>query len=83
MEPSTKTVFGDVLRELRRRQGLTQERLSFACDRHRTYISLLERGRSSPTVETLWKLAAALDTSPSQILRRVERRVASAGNGRG
>lgn len=70
-----RKVVGEVLRELRHEHGLTQEQLSFACDRHRTYVSLLERGKSSPTVETLCKLAKALDTKPSEIMRRVERKL--------
>lgn len=52
--------------------GLSQEALSFACNRHRTYISLIERGRNSPTIRTLWMLAAALDLPPSAIVARVE-----------
>jgi transcriptional regulator with XRE-family HTH domain len=68
------SAFGDVVRELRLRRGLSQEALSFACGRHRTYVSLLERGRSSPTLDTLWMLAAALGVKPAEIVSRVERR---------
>lgn len=64
--------FGAVLRELRLERGLSQEALSFACSRHRTYVSLLERGRNSPSLKTLWMLAAALDILPSELVRRVE-----------
>jgi transcriptional regulator with XRE-family HTH domain len=66
--------FGEVLRELRQERGLSQEGLSFACERHRTYVSLLERGRSSPSLGTLWMLAKALEVRPSEIVRRVELR---------
>lgn len=65
--------FGRVLRELREQRGLSQEALSFACDRHRTYISLLERGKNSPSMRTLWVLAAALEVRPSEIVRRAEK----------
>lgn len=64
--------FGSVIRELREERGLSQEELSFACGRHRTYVSLIERGKSSPTIQTLWMLAEALEVLPSEIVRRAE-----------
>ena len=65
--------FGEVIRELRHRHGLSQEALSFACGRHRTYVSLIERGKNSPSIRTLWMLADALEVKPSEITRQVER----------
>lgn len=52
---------------------MSQEALAYECSRHPTYISLLERGKSSPTLGTLFLLARALDTTPSEILRIVEK----------
>lgn len=72
-QKSPESAFGEVLRELRLAQDLSQEALAHACDRHRTYISLLERGKHSPSIATLFLLADALTTDPSEILRRVER----------
>jgi transcriptional regulator with XRE-family HTH domain len=71
------SAFGEVIRELRVERGLSQEALSHACDRHRTYVSLLERGRSSPSLDTVWRLAAALSVSPTEIVRRVEASMAA------
>lgn len=70
---SPEEAFGLVLRELRERSGLSQEALAFACGRHRTYVSLLERGRCSPSLQTVFRLADALDARPSDILAHVER----------
>jgi transcriptional regulator with XRE-family HTH domain len=67
--------FGEVIRELRGKAGLSQEGLSFACGRHRTYVSLIERGRNAPSITTLWLLAEALGVRPSEIIRRTERRL--------
>jgi transcriptional regulator with XRE-family HTH domain len=67
-----QVAFGRVLREFREKAGLSQEALSFACGRHRTYVSLIERGRNSPTITTLWKLAEALEAQPSAMIQRVE-----------
>jgi transcriptional regulator with XRE-family HTH domain len=64
--------FAQVLKELRTKRGLSQEALAHACDRHRTYISLLERAKHSPSLGVLFNLADALGTRPSEILRRVE-----------
>lgn len=64
--------FASVLKELRTKKGLSQEALAHACDRHRTYISLLERAKHSPSLGVLFNLADALGTKPSDIVRRVE-----------
>jgi transcriptional regulator with XRE-family HTH domain len=64
--------FGDVLRELRVRKGLTQEELAIDCGLDRTYISLLERGLRQPTLSTLFKLAENLNVSPSSIIKQLE-----------
>ena len=67
--------FGKVLREIRNEHSLSQEALGFESGYHRTYISLLERGRKSPSLNTVFQLAAALGVSSSEILRRTEARV--------
>jgi transcriptional regulator with XRE-family HTH domain len=65
-------VFGRVLQQLRRERGLSQERLAEESGCHRTYISLLERGRYSPSLTMLFQLASALNVTPSLLLTRVE-----------
>ena len=67
--------FGQVVRDLRRKKGLSQEALSFACGRHRTYVSLIERGVNSPSLKTIWLLAVALEVRPSDLVRAAEARV--------
>jgi transcriptional regulator with XRE-family HTH domain len=67
--------FGKVLREIRHEHSLSQEELGFEGGYHRTYISLLERGRKSPSLNTVFQLSAALGVLPSEILRRIEARV--------
>jgi transcriptional regulator with XRE-family HTH domain len=65
-------IFGEVLRELRRERGLSQEQLSFESGYNRTYIGLLERGLRTPSLKTIFKLASALNLRPSQLVQRVE-----------
>jgi transcriptional regulator with XRE-family HTH domain len=67
--------FGKVLKQIRQEHFLSQEELGFESGYHRTYISLLERGRKSPSLNTLFQLAAALEVSASEVLRRTETRV--------
>lgn len=52
----------------RRDLGLSQEKLAFACDLHRTYISGVERGVRNPTVVVLRKIAGALKVPPHTLL---------------
>ena len=51
---------------------LTQEELAFKSGYHSTYISQLERGRKSPSLRAITSLAGALETSGSELLRRME-----------
>lgn len=66
------TAFGQVLRQLRKNAGLTQEQLGFESGLERNYISMLERGERQPTMNSLFKLASPLQVSPSSIVAQVE-----------
>lgn len=72
-----KIGFGRVLREAREATGLSQESFDDAVGMDRTTISLLERGKQSPTIETVWRLCDALDAKPSELLARVEKLIAN------
>jgi transcriptional regulator with XRE-family HTH domain len=56
----------------RRRAGLSQEKLAARAGLHRTEISLLENGGRIPRVDTLMKLAGALEVPASELLRGME-----------
>jgi transcriptional regulator with XRE-family HTH domain len=75
MEATVEKAFGRVLQEARKRRGLSQEDLGFESGLHRTYISQLERGLKSPSLNTVYQLSKALGIAPSEILLRVESRV--------
>lgn len=64
---------GQVIRERRKSLALSQEKLAFASGLHRTYISLIERGLKSPTIETLFKLSKTLGVRPSELMADAER----------
>lgn len=67
--------FSVVLRRLRESRGLSQEELGFESNLHRTYVSQLERAMKSPSLDTLWKLAKALQVSPREIVQLVEEEI--------
>jgi len=65
--------FGTVLREARHASGKSQEDLAFDAGLDRTYISLLELGKRSPTLDTLVPLCDALDISLVALAERIAR----------
>ncbi len=69
-------LFGRILQELRTERGLSQEELGFESNYHRTYISQLERGQKNPSLKAIFRLAEALGITPSEMIRRIESRVA-------
>jgi len=70
---------GSALRHLREKSGLSQEQLGFEFGLHRTYVSLVERGRRIPSVPTLLLLGEYLGASPVELMKLVERELISAG----
>ena len=56
------------LAEVRKDKGLSQEQLSEKSGVHRVTIARFETGESSPTLQTLEKLAAALDVQIGEIV---------------
>jgi transcriptional regulator with XRE-family HTH domain len=60
------------LRKHRDKAGLSQEALAEICNLHRTEISLLERCKRSPRLETIVILSRGLElTSPSDLLEGI------------
>lgn len=65
-------MLGEELRRAREATGLTQEKLAEKAGLDRTYISLLERDKQSPSVEMLFRVCSALGIRASTLLARVE-----------
>ena len=64
--------FAANLRYYRDRAGLSQEALADICDLHRTEISLLERCKRSPRLETIVILSRGLELgSPGELLEGI------------
>ena len=65
-------IFGEILREQRRKSKLSQEELAEATEFDRTFISRLERGLTQPSLTSLVKLASALGVPASTLVKRFE-----------
>lgn len=64
---------GDILRRERLKASLTQERLAHSAGVDRTYVSMLENGKASPTLETLFRICEAIGVSAAMIVAEIER----------
>jgi len=70
---TTRDQFAENLRKARERSGLSQEALADACELHRTEISLLERSKRSPRLETIVILSKGLGlSSPGALLDDID-----------
>ena len=56
----------------RKRSGLSQEELGFRASLHRTEVGMLERGHRIPRIDTLVKLAGALEVPPGDLLDGID-----------
>src|SRR4051794_3860307 len=60
---AVRSIFANSVKRWRKHRGLTQEELAERADLHRTYISDVERGTRNLSLESIDKLARALDIS--------------------
>lgn len=65
---------GIVIKKIRNEKNISQVQLADASSLDRTYISMIERGIKQPTITTLFKIAKALQVSPSYIVQQIEER---------
>ena len=66
---------GKVIQRLRKNKGMSQEVLSGLATLARTHYSKIERGLRSPTIDTLFKIAHALDILPHELMIEIEKAV--------
>jgi transcriptional regulator with XRE-family HTH domain len=73
MRKDLKATVGRVLRAQRVKLGISQEEVAARAGVDRSYVSILERGLKSPTLETLEKICAALGTLPERLIEEARR----------
>lgn len=59
--------FGRKLQRVRKKAGLTQEKLADLTKRSTTFIGLIETGRRRPSMKTLQKIASALNINIKEL----------------
>ncbi len=69
--PTAKRI-GEIVRQLRALEGISQEELAGRCGIHRTYLGSIERGEKSISVEMALKLCAGLGVSLLDFLARFD-----------
>lgn len=60
--------FGEILREERKKRGMTSEKLAELCERTPVFIRQLEAGIKTPSMDTFIALCNALPCSPERLL---------------
>jgi transcriptional regulator with XRE-family HTH domain len=73
-EAELPKAFGEVVRELRQKQGVSQERLAALAGIDRAYMGGLERGLRNPSLTTIARVANGLSMKVSDVLKAVEKR---------
>lgn len=64
--------FGLNLLEARRRAGFAQAELARRSSLHHSYVSHIERGWRLPRIDTVMRLAGALNVEVSELVRGIE-----------
>lgn len=57
--------FGERVKDVRSSMNISQEQLAVMANISRTHMGRIERGDKSPTIETVGKIAKALNCPPS------------------
>lgn len=69
--------FGQVVRDLRQKAGMTQEELGGKAKLQRNFISSLELAQKQPSLVTVFKIAKALNISADELVRHVVARMSN------
>lgn len=72
MKKNPKKIIGNKIRELRRTQNMSQEKLAGVCKLHRTYIGSVERGERNISLENIIVIAKALNVRPALLLKEID-----------
>ena len=67
-------ILGETIRDIRRDKGVSQEVLSGLAGIARTHLTMIENGTMKANIDTVCKIAQALDLRPSELFALVEQR---------
>jgi len=74
MMKTVAQVFGERIRNLRIQKRMSQEKLAFISNLHRTYIGGIERGERNPSLKNIVAIAKALDVTLSELFQVEDKR---------
>ena len=60
--------FGNKVREIRKAQGISQEKLAELSEIDRSYMGRIERGEMNVTITKIYQISLALNISPSELI---------------
>jgi transcriptional regulator with XRE-family HTH domain len=67
-----RRIFAANVRRFRQKKGLSQDRLAFLSGVHRTYIGAVERCEKNVSIDSMEKIALALECSLQSLLGEPE-----------
>ena len=73
-DPALLRAFSAELKARRAALGINQEGLAFAAGVNRSFVARLETGSSSPSLTSLFRLAAGLETDPAELVGSIAKR---------
>jgi transcriptional regulator with XRE-family HTH domain len=66
---NARRIFSQRLRQIRQNRELSQEELADLAGLHRTYVGSVERGERNISIDTMERLAKALDVDITDLLK--------------
>lgn len=81
--PLVAGAFGNVVREVRLKSGLAQEKLALLAGIERSHLGKIERGESLPTLPLIMRLSKALQVNAADLIAQVEQRLDQGEDGSG
>lgn len=71
-DPAIARAFGVAVVNMRREAKISQENLALLAGVDRSYVGKLERGQGAPNLVAVVRIAAALECSAAELVRRFE-----------
>ena len=69
MDDEALRAFGERIRALRNKRGVSQEQFAAECRLDRTYVSGIERGKRNPSLRNIKRIAKVLEVTLSQLFK--------------
>jgi transcriptional regulator with XRE-family HTH domain len=72
MDEDIVVSFGQRVRQVRLKRGMSQEELAYRAGLHRTYIGMIERAEKNITLRNIQKIADALGVTISELFANAD-----------